>query len=330
MKSTTFAIASLLASVAIAQPHRQHKHQAKHAKRDVVLVTDWVSVTETVGYTTTVWVEAGDSPATEAPASSSASSSTASVASSAASVSSSATAVAAQFHEAPASSSSSVYVAPAPSPSSSSVYVAPAPSSTYVAPAPSVAQAVSVAEVQTPTSVYVAPTTTAAPVYTAPTTTSAAAQPTTSAASSSGGSTGGCSAGSPCEGDFTYYEAGLGACGITNDGSTDKIVALSHLLMGTQSNGNPYCGKTITVEYKGKTTTATVTDKCMGCAIDAIDLSNAAYEELADLSLGRDTATCRQSTSTSFIFTAGGEQAGIDRISKSHVMGVPGAQNNLA
>jgi expansin (peptidoglycan-binding protein) len=68
-------------------------------------------------------------------------------------------------------------------------------------------------------------------------------------------------------------------------------VALSHLLMGTQSNGNPYCGKTITVNYKGKTTTAKVVDKCMGCDIFSIDLSDKAFGELADLGIGRASAT---------------------------------------
>jgi expansin (peptidoglycan-binding protein) len=88
----------------------------------------------------------------------------------------------------------------------------------------------------------------------------------------------------------------LGACGITNDGTTDKVVALSKLLMGAQSNSgdganaNPYCGKTITVKYKGKTTTAKVVDKCGDCSIDSIDLSRAAYADLADESLGRDKA----------------------------------------
>lgn len=62
--------------------------------------------------------------------------------------------------------------------------------------------------------------------------------------------------------------------------------------MGTQSNGNPYCGKTITIQCKatGKKTTATVVDKCMGCTGYSIDLSNAAFLELDDLSVGRTTA----------------------------------------
>jgi len=36
--------------------------------------------------------------------------------------------------------------------------------------------------------------------------------------------------------------------------------------MGSQSNGNPYCGKTISVRANGKTITAQVRDKCPSCA----------------------------------------------------------------
>lgn len=91
---------------------------------------------------------------------------------------------------------------------------------------------------------------------------------------------------------MTYYTAGLGACGWTSDGDTDNIVALPHGMMGTQSNGNPFCGRKIqiTCESTGKTTTATVVDKCMGCEGDSIDLSNAAFLDLADLAVGRTTA----------------------------------------
>lgn len=104
-------------------------------------------------------------------------------------------------------------------------------------------------------------------------------------------STGGaCSKGSTCNGDITYYEAGLGACGWTTDGETDDVIALSHLLMGTQSNGNPYCGKTVTIKLGSKTIIAKVVDKCMGCEINAIDLSNHAFNQLADFGVGRTKA----------------------------------------
>ncbi|KAE9370201.1 hypothetical protein N431DRAFT_492342 [Stipitochalara longipes BDJ] len=102
-----------------------------------------------------------------------------------------------------------------------------------------------------------------------------------------------CSLTSPCQGDMTYYQAGLGACGTTNNGDSENVVALSHLMMGSLSNDNPYCDRTITIKClaTGKTTTATVVDKCMGCSMFSIDLSNLAFERLEDLGVGRTTAT---------------------------------------
>ncbi|CRK47217.1 hypothetical protein BN1723_016726, partial [Verticillium longisporum] len=91
-------------------------------------------------------------------------------------------------------------------------------------------------------------------------------------------------------GDLTYYDVGLGACGFDDTGkdNSDNIVALSHLLMGTQSNGNPMCGQTITVSANGKEVVCTVRDKCMGCEPEAIDVSKAAFLELfGSLTAGR-------------------------------------------
>lgn len=291
MKSTTFALGSLMAAtIAVAQPH--HKHQGFHQKRDsapVVWKTEWDYVTETIPVTTTIWVPEGYVPPTTAPTSPS---------SAFASPSSSASQVPAQFFEpaAATSSSSSVYVAP-PAPaatrsaSEAPVYVAPVETSTtpVADPAPATTEAAAPVVVETPTPTP-EPTTAAATAAPAPASSSAAASSESSSTSSSGYS-GECAAGSACTGDMTYYDTALGACGWTNDGTTEKVVALSHLLMGTQSNGNPYCGKTITIEHGGKTTTAKVVDKCMGCEPYAIDLSDAAFQDLADMGVGRTTAT---------------------------------------
>ena len=89
--------------------------------------------------------------------------------------------------------------------------------------------------------------------------------------------------------DARGWRAYIGG-GFDDSGKDDSenIVALSHLVMGTQSNGNPMCDQTITISAKGKTTTATVRDKCMGCAKEDIDVSKAAFKELfGDLGLGR-------------------------------------------
>jgi hypothetical protein len=277
MKSTTLILGSLLASAAIAQPHRQHNAKHHHNKRVELVVwqTETVIDYETVGVTTTIWVSDGFvAPTVTSP-------STPSIPSAAAAASSSQ--IPAQFFEGGGqspteSSSSSVYVAPAPV----STYVPPVTTSeapAYVAPAPS----------SSSSSVYVAP------AYAPPagSTTAAAPAAVSSSSSSAGSSTDVCSSSSPCEGDITWYTAGLGACGSTSDGTVDKVVALPYALMGSLSNTNPYCGKTITIQCTatGKTTTATVVDKCMGCKGYAIDLSNAAFDELDNELVGRTNGT---------------------------------------
>ncbi len=284
MKSTTLVLGSLLASTAIAQPHRQHDAKHHHNKRaeSVVWVTDWVTDYETVFFTTTFWVPEGFVAPTPTLSSSLSTISTSSSAE-----------IPGQFFEggvqsATTSSSSSVYTPPVPM----STYVPPATTSeapAYVAPAPAPAPSSS-----SEAAVYSAP----APVYTpsAETTTTAAAvaaAPVSSSSSSSSSLTDVCSSGSPCEGDLTFYTAGLGACGLTTDGTVDKVVALPHDLMGPLSNDNPYCGKTITITCTatGKTTTAVVVDKCMGCTGYAIDLSNAAFDELDSEAVGRTPGT---------------------------------------
>jgi hypothetical protein len=274
MKSTILALASILASIAIAQPH-SHNHAQLHKRgsvvTDIVWVTDYDYVTETVDVTTTIWVSGGFVPPTSTTSSLSTSSSSSSL-------------VPAQFFEPvsePATTSSS----------SSSIYVAPIPSSTYVAPAPAPTTEEAPADVapavssSSPIPVYVAAATPAV-VYTPP------AAATSAAPTSSNPSGGQCSSGSPCEGDMTYYTAGPGACGWTNDGDVQNVVALPHGLMGTQSNGNPYCGLFITIQCiaTGKNTTAKIVDKCMGCDGYSIDLSNAAFLDLDDLSVGRTPA----------------------------------------
>ena len=51
--------------------------------------------------------------------------------------------------------------------------------------------------------------------------------------------------------------------------------------MGSASNGNSYCGKTITIKASnGQTTTARVNDKCMGCSMYDIDVSKKVFTDL--------------------------------------------------
>ncbi|EPE09866.1 Barwin-related endoglucanase [Ophiostoma piceae UAMH 11346] len=95
-------------------------------------------------------------------------------------------------------------------------------------------------------------------------------------------------------GDLTYYNLGLGACGIdsSNQDWTQNVVALNDEQMGTLSNTNPYCGRTITISGNGKTTTGTILDKCMGCVWGDIDVSEKAFTEIfGSLDVGRGKVT---------------------------------------
>lgn len=66
-------------------------------------------------------------------------------------------------------------------------------------------------------------------------------------------------------------------------------------MMGTESNGggelNPFCGKTVTITKGSVSVKATVVDKCMSCFGDSIDLSEHAFLQFADLSVGVLPAT---------------------------------------
>ena len=106
--------------------------------------------------------------------------------------------------------------------------------------------------------------------------------------------------GGPYTGDLTYYEPGLGACGITSS-SSDNIVAVSHTLFdaaqtGSDPNQNPLCGRKIRAKrYKEGTgersVDLTVVDRCVGCKSTDIDTTISAFEKLADTDLGRVTAS---------------------------------------
>ncbi|RMD42184.1 hypothetical protein DV735_g2929, partial [Chaetothyriales sp. CBS 134920] len=106
--------------------------------------------------------------------------------------------------------------------------------------------------------------------------------------------------GGPYTGDLTYYEPGLGACGITSS-SSENVVAVSHTLFdaaqtGSDPNANPLCGTKIRAKrYKEgvgeRTVDLTVVDRCVGCKSTDIDVTTTAFGRLADLDLGRVTVT---------------------------------------
>jgi hypothetical protein len=283
MKSFTLASA-FLAAAAVAQPHGNphgihHRRHHQNDKRDVVTEVEWVTeveyVTKMVDATTTVWVrpeaataapEVEETPKAE-PVS-----------------------VAPKKEKKPAPPAptttmvTSVYTPPPPppEPTTTEAEVAPEPTSEYVAPVVTTQAPEPKPEPKpAPKPVVKAPKKEPEPeTETEPETEEPAApvQQEKAAKPASGGSSGG----SAKHGEFTYYDIGQGACGDDDSGKDDSIniVALSHLLMGPSSNNNPMCGKTITIKANGKTAQATVKDKCMGCAVNDIDVSRKVYNEI--------------------------------------------------
>ncbi|KAJ3795105.1 RlpA-like double-psi beta-barrel-protein domain-containing protein-containing protein [Lentinula aff. detonsa] len=106
------------------------------------------------------------------------------------------------------------------------------------------------------------------------------------------------SSGTTYSGDGTWYETGLGACGITNtDG--DPIVAAAWQTFDqypgatANPNDNPICNKQVTLYYGGKSVTATITDRCAGCEGAAdLDMSPSLFDTLVgDPGIGRVSIT---------------------------------------
>jgi len=291
MKSTTVVVAALLASFAVAQPHHRHQHAKKHhnKRNDVVWLTEFDYVTETIDVTTTIWVSEGYEPPTTS-----------------SSYSSTSSPVAAQFFQGD-TTSSSIPAPPTPTPStSSSAYVAPAAASTptttaapapvYVAPVESSSTSTPVAVPEAPPSTQLQPASTppastppAAATSVAPAPAAYTTFPSTGAALPSNECVD-----SPCAGDITYYDTdGYSSCGWIVDGTLIPVVALPVGLMGSVSNGNSYCGHfvSITSTATGKTVKAQVVDKCMGCSDYSIDLSHAAFDAIELEAVGRTGAT---------------------------------------
>lgn len=282
MKTYTVASAFLVAAAAAKPHHGRHAHH--HAARDAVVTeiewhTEYVTQTEIIDSTTTYLVQDGKTTPLAAPTSSGLAASAGEFlepSSSTVPSSSTTPAVPTSSSQAPpppppttaAASSSSVFTPPPPPPPQTSSQVSvqavppPAPSSSSAAPPPP------------------PPASTPSP---SPAPSSSPSQP------AAGGSSGSSSGGS-FHGDITYYTVGLGSCGVDNTGddTTQNLVAINWEQMGTQSNGNPMCGKTITISAGGKTTTALVVDKCMGCASGSIDVSEKVFTDLfGSLTAGR-------------------------------------------
>jgi hypothetical protein len=212
------------------------------------------------------------------------------------------------FAHSTAASESIGTVAPLETSSPSIVSIAPAPAEASSEPAPTVA--IPNPATETPVNPNPSSSTTpvavtpAAVIPTTPSIPSAAPAPSTSAAMAGAVDTGSGSGalssasdsatcegeGTACQGDITYYNGGLGACG-TNVDPTGNGIALPFAFMGAQSNGNPYCYRTLTIynPATGLSAQAEVMDKCEGCDGRSIDLTPALFSSLTndDLGLGR-------------------------------------------
>ncbi|KAG0283393.1 hypothetical protein BGZ96_012234 [Linnemannia gamsii] len=91
------------------------------------------------------------------------------------------------------------------------------------------------------------------------------------------------STGGGFSGKGTWFTDTTGSCEVPFD-TNDMIVAMNAAQMG----GTSQCGKSVKISYGGKTTTAKVVDTCPSqfCSSGSLDLSQAAFKELAPLDVG--------------------------------------------
>ncbi|KAJ5082265.1 hypothetical protein N7532_011308 [Penicillium argentinense] len=97
--------------------------------------------------------------------------------------------------------------------------------------------------------------------------------------------------GGPYSGDLTYYNPALGSCGYTNTDS-DFICAVSHVLFdaastGSNPNENPLCGMKLRLRRDGRSVDVKVVDRCVGCKETDLDVTEAVFEKVAEIDLGR-------------------------------------------
>ena len=280
-----------------------------NGKRDLVWVTEIATAVETVPVTTTVWVDPTGAPEYHGhghrskhnkQSQSSQSSAvevkpTPSAESSSSIISVEQAAYSAPAYEAPSSvaepttestteaapsttaqAQQTTSTTPEPAPSTTETYVAPV--SSYVAPVSSYVAPI-VSSYEAPSSTYVAPSST----YEAPAASSAA--PASYGGSSSGSDSSNPASGKTFSGEITYFTPGMGACGETS-GEGDKMVAISMALFDQYTpngnpNKNPLCGKTLTIKgADGAEHKATIWDRCVGCAMDDLDMPQEFFNEV--------------------------------------------------
>ncbi|CAK5065386.1 unnamed protein product [Meloidogyne enterolobii] len=94
----------------------------------------------------------------------------------------------------------------------------------------------------------------------------------------------------PFTGSFTYYnDKGYGACGQQINAETEMLVAISYTqwIPNGNPNNDPICRNIcLKVDYKGKSITVPIKDKCPSCDSTHADLSQAAFAQLENLAVG--------------------------------------------
>ncbi|CAG8611194.1 22518_t:CDS:1 [Dentiscutata erythropus] len=86
-------------------------------------------------------------------------------------------------------------------------------------------------------------------------------------------------------GDGTFYAVGLGACGHVNN--NEQMVAALPAQQFDHLTRKRACGSTAVVERGGRRVTVRIIDRCAGCQLGDIDLSPAAFQEIASPKEGR-------------------------------------------
>lgn len=70
------------------------------------------------------------------------------------------------------------------------------------------------------------------------------------------------------------------------------VCAVSHILFdaaqtGSNPNDNPLCGLKLRLRRNGKSVDVKIVDRCVGCAVTDLDVTEAVFEQVANLPQGR-------------------------------------------
>jgi len=86
------------------------------------------------------------------------------------------------------------------------------------------------------------------------------------------------------KGRGTWFDVGLGNCGL-EDTNSDPIVAISKTLYDQNNGGN--CNQWIKINYGGKSVHAKIRDSCQSCGYYDLDMSPATFKGLSSLGTGQ-------------------------------------------